>query len=260
MYTCLSEPQVAAYLERIGYCGEVSPSLSVLKKLVYCHSTSVPFENLDVYYCRKEPELTCAALYEKIVVRRRGGYCFELNGLFLKLLSALGFCAAPHIARIKKGDFLPPPSHEILIAELCGERYFVDVGFGGPAPSAPLKLIYDCEIECTSGRTYRFEKRGALVALQLKKGGIFSDMMLFSEAPCDEIDFLPLNAFCAYSPKEPFVHKPMAWLRTERGKVSIDGNLLRIECEGETAETPLDSSDKMTDALEKHFGITFAIK
>src|SRR4051812_10193641 len=84
---------VHAYLERIRYHGPLDPTAETLRRLQVAHLLSVPFENLSIHW--GEPiELDDEALFEKIVVRRRGGFCYELNGLFATLLRALGFDVA----------------------------------------------------------------------------------------------------------------------------------------------------------------------
>lgn len=98
----LYEPikNTAAYLERIGYKDAPEVSLVCLKKLVLGQLHNIPFEDLDVFHGHKEPSLDTDALFEKIVVNKRGGYCFELNGLFARLLTTLGFACRSHMARV----------------------------------------------------------------------------------------------------------------------------------------------------------------
>ena len=87
-------PDVDAYLERIGFQGEASPDVETLNRLIRCHMENVPFENIDVYYSKQAPSLEIPALWDKMITRRRGGYCFELNGMFGWLLRELGFKTA----------------------------------------------------------------------------------------------------------------------------------------------------------------------
>lgn len=244
-------PDISAYLSRIGYVGEIKNDSATLSKLMQAHLGSIPFENLEVYFDKREPNLTTVALFEKIVLNRRGGYCFELNGLFSRLLSSLGFSVSLFFARVVKGDFLSPPSHEVLCVETEGKRYFCDVGFGGPVPACPIELTYDRELVCSEGRIYRFERKGDETALQISRDGKFSDILIFSEVPRDAVDFIPLNAFCALSPLEPFVHKAIVWKREGIGRISIDGDIFR---DGMT-ETKITSRDEMFNILRERFGM-----
>jgi len=256
MYTRLTKDQTESYLARLAYDGPRRADFDVLARLMNRHSLSIPFENFDVCFLHREPELTVEALFDKFILRRRGGYCFELNGLFAKLLESLGFEIRRCAARIVHGDALPPPAHELLIVRLGEKDYFCDVGFGGPVPLAPIELRYDVPLECISGNRYRFEKRGRLTAVQILGQVGFSDFMLFDETPCDPVDFLPLNAFCAFSPKQPFIHRPMAWLRTPDGKISLDWNVLRIKKGPEMTERVLSSPEEISSAICEYFGIS----
>ena len=122
-------PDTGEYLSRIGFSGVIGNDVETLGRLMRAHMQRVPFENLEVFFEKREPNLSTAALFEKIVTNRRGGYCFELNGLFSRLLSSLGFSVSLFFARVVKGGFLSPPSHEVLCIEAEGKRYFCDVGF-----------------------------------------------------------------------------------------------------------------------------------
>lgn len=244
-------PDIFAYLSRIGYCGELEANVKTLAGLMRAHMKSVPFENLEVFFDKREPDLSTAVLFDKIVTRRRGGYCFELNGLFSRLLSSLGFSVSLFAARVVKGEYLSPPSHEVLCVAAEGKRYFCDVGFGGPVPSSPIELRYDCELRCDEGRVYRFEKRDCGTALRIIRDGELLDLLIFSEAPLDAVDFIPLNAFCACSPLEPFIHKVMVWKREEGGRISIDGDSFR---EGD-AETKITSREELYRLLRERFGM-----
>src|SRR5687768_15235135 len=120
----------AAYLERIGYRGPVEPTAETLRRLHVAHLLAVPFENLSIH--ASEPiVLDDSALFEKIVARRRGGFRYELNGLFAALLGALGFEVEMLSAGVmnSEGEFGPDFDHMALVVKL-EERWLADVGFG----------------------------------------------------------------------------------------------------------------------------------
>src|SRR6188768_1544673 len=133
---------LAAYFQRIGYRGRYQPNFALLSALTAAHTQSIPFENLDVLLglpIALEPD----ALFQKLVVDRRGGYCFEQNGLFLEVLRELGFQVTPISARVRlqrPRDFTPPRTHVFLRVELGGESWLTDVGVGGLPMSAPVRL------------------------------------------------------------------------------------------------------------------------
>ena len=115
------------YLERIHYSGPLAPTLEVLSKLQLAHLMTVPFENLDIHTNTK---IDLNHLFDKIVTRNRGGFCYELNGLFYELLTETGFAVKMVSARVHdgKGDFSPEFDHMALIVNLDNENYLV-MGF-----------------------------------------------------------------------------------------------------------------------------------
>lgn len=137
----MSDPpvDVDAYLARLGYAGDRAPTLTTLAALQLAHLRAVPFENLDVF-ARRGVRVDLAHSLHKVVARRGGGWCFELNGAFSALLGALGFDVTRHSAQVDSDDTLGPPlDHLALVVHLDGRRWLVDVGFGD-APLAPLDL------------------------------------------------------------------------------------------------------------------------
>ena len=252
-------PDINAYLARIGFVGAVSTDLKTLQKLIVKQLGSIPFEDLDVFHGHKEPSLETKALFEKIIVNRRGGYCFELNGLFAKLLQALGFTVRSLMARVVwHYGHLTPPSHQVNIVTIDGKDYFCDVGFGGPIPYCPLPISFDREEVCTvSGRKYRFAKTGNWITIEAEFEGGFKPMLQFLDNPCDPVDFMPLNCFCAHSPIEPFLLKQMVWLATEEGRRSSDGDVLKLEKNGKTIEAKLETESQLREALKTWFGIDY---
>ena len=253
-----SLPDKTAYLNRIGYAGVAEPTLACLKALMTAHLRTVPFENLDVFHGHKEPSLEVAALFEKIVTNRRGGYCFELNGLFQKLLESIGFSCSCHIGRIGHGQwFRYPISHRVTVVELAGERWFCDVGFGGPVPPEPAKILMDEPFDSSNGHRYIFTKNGMEITLSMEENGAFLPVLSFVETPADPVDFLALNAFCAHSPIEPFIHKQMVWRNTENGRCALDGNTLRLHENGIVREVPVETEAQLAKVLLERFDIVY---
>jgi N-hydroxyarylamine O-acetyltransferase len=159
---------VVRYLERIGYTGPTTPTPETLVALQRAHLLAVPFEALDCFLeipIRLEP----GALFDKVIIRRRGGFCYELNGLFGELLSALGFrvrrLAARPFTAGAPGGLAPPFAHMALLVEL-DRRWLTDVGFGF-FTREPLDVDRR-EIQIAGGRQYRVsEEEGGLVVEDL---------------------------------------------------------------------------------------------
>ena len=138
-----NEQQIQAYLNRLHYNKEITLTREVLDELIYAHQCSIPFENLDVYDFQKEISLTEEALYDKFIVQRRGGYCFEMNGFFCGMLRSMGFDARPCLCRVMFGLTEPSQNlfdHRATIVTLDGKDYFCEVGLGGAMPPASMKI------------------------------------------------------------------------------------------------------------------------
>ena len=122
--------EIRHYLNRIGYTGALAPSYDLLRDLQQHHLLHIPFENLDIHYGNLI-DLDLAKLYDKIVKRKRGGFCYELNGLFFELLRHIGFQVIRVSARVfEEETFSEEFDHLALVVELDSSSYLVDVGFG----------------------------------------------------------------------------------------------------------------------------------
>ena len=121
-----------AYGRRTGYAGPRRPDFETLRGLHAAHATAIPFENLAIQLGELPLRLDLEVLQEKLVVRRRGGYCFEQNHLFQAVLRSLGFAVEAFEARVRMGSpTLLPRTHMLLSVALEGRAWLVDVGFGG---------------------------------------------------------------------------------------------------------------------------------
>ena len=158
-----------AYLERINYHGALTPTAETLRELQVAHLLAVPFENLSIH--SGEPiVLEDQALFEKIVERRRGGFCYELNGLFAALLRSLGFKVEMLSAGVanSEGEFGPDFDHMALLVTL-EKRWLADVGFGDSFRE-PL-LLDEREIQIQGERAYRIVPDGAYLILSQRESG-----------------------------------------------------------------------------------------
>ena len=134
-------PDVNAYLDRLGLTAPLPVSLETLDEVLLAHQCRIPFENLQCFEEHQEPSLEIPAMFDKIIVQGRGGFCFELNALLEALLQTLGFDAWSVTCRIVRGkNFIPPMLHRGVLVQLDGRRYYCDVGYGGPQPSFAVPL------------------------------------------------------------------------------------------------------------------------
>ncbi|GAA3404052.1 arylamine N-acetyltransferase [Paenibacillus hodogayensis] len=250
------KPEVYAYLERIGYSGPLDGSAEALAGLQHSHLHAVPYENFDIL--RGRPlSLDIPDVYDKIVVRRRGGYCFELNALFGWLLRELGYTVTDYFARFWRDEPNPPPMrrHHVLKVEAAGSDYLCDVGVGGIVPREPIKMVERLEHR-QGGESYRLERDDEFgwLLCELKRGE-WSRIYSFSEEPQLARDYVMASYWCEHSPDSIFVQGAMAAIRTKDGRNTIAGDEFRIfSAEGVRAFTPV-TKEEYDEALRTHFGI-----
>lgn len=157
----MGELDFDGYAERIGYRGTHTPTVDALEGIVLAHAIRIPFENLDIHL-GNPIELAPALVFDKLVVRRRGGYCFEQNGLLLEMLRAIGFTVRPLAARVTYATNPGPQSdrprsHMLLLVDVGPRAYLADVGFGTHNLLAPLP--FEPGIERTlHGETFRIRE------------------------------------------------------------------------------------------------------
>lgn len=249
-------PDIDAYLARIGVAEAKEPSPEFLDELIYAHQHSVPFDNLDVCEKNLVPSLAIADLFDKIVVRKRGGYCFELNALFGALLKALGFDTRPCMARVLLRP-IPYPliSHRANIVTIDGKRYLADVGFGGPQPTfAPL--IEDGATRTEGGQTFTLHRAGhswwevGYQGTKEEERIVLSVCML----AVGEEDFVPLSFFQAQYPQSVFRLNRMANIKTEDGALDLRNNTYTVFAGSETTTREV-SDDELDQLLADSFGI-----
>ncbi len=251
---------VQRYLARIRYSGGAAPTAETLRAMQYAHLLSVPYENLDIV--RGVPlSLDTDALYEKIVARGRGGYCFELNELFGRLLRAVGFEVVDYFARFLADEaFIPMRRHHVLGVTIpdTGERYLADVGVGSGSPNWPLRLVYG-EAQDQGGACYRLDMDGFLGwVVKRRKGDAWSPLFSFTEEPQLPVDFVAASFYCEKSPASPFNKQPMVAIRTETGRYTLDGDVFK-RFDGETVDEWREETETARgDTLRRLFGIEWA--
>ena len=244
---------VDEYLKRINYNGDLVVNYDTLSRLMYCHFTSVPYENLDILNLIPL-SLEIPDVYDKIVSRKRGGYCFELNALFNWLLNELGFQTESYLSRFlinESTNKIPIRRHRVMKTVIEGKAYIADVGVGVEVPLYPLELIENKETEIR-GIVYRFRKNEllgwVLQSRNYKKNeSDWKDIYGFTEEIQYEIDFVQPNFWCQYSPDSPLNRQNKIALRTETGKYAIDGYIFRIY---DTSDSQLSITEKMIEPYE----------
>lgn len=250
------KPEVLAYLERIGYTGPTEPSAAALAELQERHLHAVPYENFDILH-RKPLSLEIPDLLDKIVSRRRGGYCFELNALFGWLLRELGYSVTDLMARFWRDEPSPPPKrrHHVLKVDIGDTFYLCDVGVGGIIPRRPLKME-EALVQPQGDETYRLE-RDAYYGWILceRKRDQWSWIYSFTEEPQLAKDFIMATFWCENAEESIFLHQPMAAVRTREGRNTLDGEQFRIfTADGVRTFIP-ETKEAYKEALYTYFGI-----
>ena len=252
MYSALTEPlpDLSAYLRRIGIDEDtLEPTKENLDRLIRAHLTHVPFENITVYREGACPDLAVPALFDKIVTRRRGGYCFELNGLFYALLQAAGYDVYPVACRIRYGfDMIRPLSHRASVVTIDGQKYFADVGYGGP--SAHCAVPFGGEAE-----GFFVAEDGIFTTVFRREEDGDKPVISFDDRPFLPMDFIPLNYQIAMAPGSYFQMMLLVNLATDTGSRSVTGDVYKCHDNGKVTERKLASEEELLQTLKDEFGI-----
>lgn len=244
---------IAAYLDRINYHGTIISSAETLRALQLAHLQSVPFENLSIH--AGEPiVLEDEALFSKIVERRRGGFCYECNGLFAALLRALGFDVTMLSAEVanKEGGYSHPFDHMTLM--VSGEqRWLVDVGFGDSFLE-PL-LLDDRSEQIVHGRAFRIVEEDDYLVLMRREADDWIPQYRFTLTPYEYEDFAEMCRYHQTSPESHFTQKRICSRATESGRITLSDMRLIETSSDERQERVLANQQEYDAALQQHFGI-----
>lgn len=260
----LTSTDLDAYFARIGYLGPREPTVPVLHALTAAHAHSIPFENLDVLLGRGI-NLEIEAIFRKLVENRRGGYCFEQNGLFLHVLEALGFDAVPLSARVRlqrPRDYTPSRTHLFLRVKIGGESWLTDVGVGGCSLTSAIRLQRDIEQPTPhEPRRVVLEERqeGSRWFHQIRYGNEWQDVYEFTLEEMPLIDRELGNWYTSAHPNSHFKHNLMAARALDGGRragLMNDEFSIRY-LDGHSEKRHIGSPEELLDILAEHFGLHF---
>jgi N-hydroxyarylamine O-acetyltransferase len=256
---------VTQYLARIGYEGSVEPTLANLDALIDRHLASVPFENIDIVRLHRPIVLDPERHFDKIVGERRGGFCYELNGLFAELLRTFGFQVTRGygVWPTQDGEWTVPFDHIVLAVTKpeSGERWLVDVGFGAGCPVVAIPLAPEAirAIEHREVAKYRatpIAGKSDNWRIEAKRTDTEWELVY-------EVDLTPreIEAYaeqCSYlqtSPASHFTHDVLCSLPLENGRVTIGGGKFILTQDCERTERPLAGIGDELELLRDWFGI-----
>lgn len=249
---------ISKYLDRINYKGELRPELDVLKELQSTHLLHIPFENLDIHY--KIPiHLSIDRIYEKIIHQGRGGFCYELNGLFFELLSAIGFEAKRVSARVynKEKGYGQEFDHMAIVVKINADEYLTDVGFG-EFTFGPLVLkegLVQCDergvfqvdrIEDEYLRVSKIEERQTLPEY------------IFKNVKRTFDEFRPMCLYHQTSSASHFTHKKIITRPTDNGRVTLTEKNLKITRAGVVVKNTEILREMFAENLATYFLISEA--
>ncbi|CDP86834.1 MULTISPECIES: arylamine N-acetyltransferase family protein [Mycolicibacterium] len=258
---------LAAYFDRIGLTGSVSADVDTLRNVVAAHGRSIPFENLDPLLGIPVADLGAEALADKLITRRRGGYCYEHNGLLGYALDELGYGVdrlAGRVVWMKEPDApLPALTHNVLAVTVPGEagRFLVDVGFGGQTLSSPIRLQTGA-VQQTRHEPYRLTEvptQGVPeyeLAAQVR--GQWQALYRFTAVPQPRIDLEVGSWYVSTHPGGIFVVGLTAALVTDDARFNLRGRNLAIHHHDGTEKIRFDTAAEVLDALTERFGINLS--
>ena len=242
------------YCDRIGYEGSPTADLASLTRLMRNQLFSVPFENLDVQ-AGKIVSLEPEDIVRKIVYQPRGGYCYEVNGLFAMALSAIGIDYFFVGARPMFYPARRPKTHMVVIAKINNKQYLCDCGFGSYGIRAPMALDEinqtitqdddNFRLVCDDGKNY---------VMQALVNGEWVNQYGFDLYPYEMLDFVPANFFNSKHPDAIFVQKLLVVKHNPAGRKILLGNSLKVIENGEVTVSEILDGD-VGKVLRNEFGL-----
>ncbi len=247
---------VKGYLERIGVADiDPRPDLATLTLLQRQHLLSVPFENLDIHW-KRPIVLDSERFYTKILIERRGGFCYELNGSFEKFLSSVGFDTRLVSARVFNGTTHGPEfDHAAIIVTIGDKEYLVDVGFGA-FTAEPLRFVLGEKQKDDAGIFVirKFNEEYTEVA-KLEEGSHWRSEYIFRDVARKLSDFTDMCDFQQYSPESHFMKGKLCSIMTGTGRKTLTEKSFIVTTNGHKSETPVNSEAEFYALLVSEFGI-----
>jgi N-hydroxyarylamine O-acetyltransferase len=249
-----------AYAGRIGFRGSLRPTKEVLDDLLYHHVSSIPFENLDILR-GLVIRLDLASLEDQLVHKRRGGYCFQQNGLLLGVLRQIGFDVTPLSARIRLGlerDQTPPRTHLTLSIRIEGEDWICDAGAGGGSLTSVIRR-HSSEEQMTRHEARRIVEEGGRFFHQMHSDGGWMDVYEFTGEEMPEIDREVANWWTSTSPNAKFAKSLMASRALPNGERIglMNDNLTRRQGSTVLEKRTIQSAAELLKVLRTDFGLDF---
>jgi N-hydroxyarylamine O-acetyltransferase len=248
---------IQAYLQRLGYRGNATPTLETLRALHELHPRAIPFENLSPLL-RLPVQLDAASLQRKLITDRRGGYCYEHNLLLKHVLDSLGFRVTGLGARVVLNhpeDAVPARTHMLLAVDLADEVWIADVGFGGLTLTAPLRLVENVP-QATPHEPFRITRRDGDFVLQSQVRDEWRSLYRFDLQEHYQPDYELVSWYLCHNPGSPFLTRLVA-ARSEQGRryALRNNEFATHELNGQTVRRTLSSVADFRSVLTDAFRI-----
>jgi N-hydroxyarylamine O-acetyltransferase len=247
-----------AYCHRIGYKGPLEPTIETLRALQERHLAAIPFEAIDVLLGRGV-DISPTAVDAKLITARRGGYCYEQNGLFKRVLCAIGFDVDGLVASVRwmapPGAPPPPRTHMVLRVTIEGAPWLADVGFGSSVPTAPLRMD-SRQPQPTSHERYRLLPLGAGLLVQAEIGGEWRSLYDVSPEPLLDSHYELFNWFTATHEASPFRRELIAARITPDARYTLLGGRLTVRPAHGGMERRYLDADGIERALDEVFHLS----
>ncbi|QLL15417.1 arylamine N-acetyltransferase family protein [Pseudomonas chlororaphis] len=256
----MSQPHLmnfALYLQRLGYDSAPPPTLATLCELQLRHTSTFAFESLSTLL-RVPVPIDLASVEHKVLHEGRGGYCYELNQMYLVLLQYLGYEARGITGRVVMGgpeDAWPARTHRLVLLTLDGVRYVSDVGFGGMVPTAPLLLDTGDE-QATPHEPYRITERDGSYTLRAKVVGEWRAMYVFDLQRQEAADYEMGNWFVSTHKDSPFLGQLKVALMGEGLRRTLNNGSYAVHRLGQDSERrQITDPDELIALLQNEFAI-----
>lgn len=245
------------YLQRINYSGPLHPDLQTLTQLQLAHLLAIPFENLNIHAGRVI-ELAIDKLFHKIVEEKRGGFCYELNGLYYELLTGLGFTAkriAAQVHNSEKQAYGDEYDHFAIVVEWDGKLYLTDVGYGEFLVT-PLLISLNTPQEDPRGEVYIVrEHEGDELRIDKRVDEGWKPEYKFTLQAREFHEFVPMCNYQQYDPNSHFQKQKLISQLTERGRITLTSTKLKIKEGKDIVEREVKNEKEFDELLWKHYAI-----
>ena len=251
-----NKEQINLYLKKMNYKDEVKIDYNTLSKLQLAHLTNIPYENIDVLN-KKPLSLDAQDLFNKMILNKRGGYCFELNGLYSNLLKSLGFKVTNLAGRfIYQDGKTRMRLHRILKVDIDNKSYISDVGVLSELPRKSLELEIG-KIQNDGKCDYKFEldENKEYILYQRKPNKDWKQIYSFSLEPQLDIDYVLPCFYCETHSNSPFINSMKVAIYTEDEHIRLfDGELIFYK-DGKVRKLEKINDEKIESVLKEYFGI-----